>query len=92
MEQNKKTKTKKSRQYSNKYCLECYKPGHDKTVCYKILKNEKKKNLSEDKDLQTAEFFNNKVCQLQFCCYHLLMSNYLSNYLSNATDNVCIKI
>jgi hypothetical protein len=33
--------------------------------------------LSEDKDLLAAEFFNNRVCELQFGWYDLLMTDYL---------------
>ena len=79
--QNKKNKKPiKPIQYSNKYCIECYRRGHDNSACYKIKQNLKKKNLSEDKDLLAAEFFNNKVCEIQFGCYDLLMTDYLCQY------------
>jgi len=75
MEQNK--KNKKPIQYSSKYCIECYRRGHHNSVCFKTKKNLNKKNLSEDKDLLAAEFFNNRVCELQFGWYDLLMTDYL---------------
>jgi len=83
MEQNK--KYKKPRQYLKKYCLECYRTGHDNSVCFKRKQNLRKKNLSEDRDLLAAEFFNSKVCELQFGCYDLFMTNYIcehTNYIN----------
>lgn len=60
-----------------RFCLTCYRCGHDTNLCYKLKKETKKKEASPDKEMLISEYVNHKVCEIEFGYYDLLMTNYL---------------
>ena len=60
-----------------RYCLTCYRCGHETSECYKLKKETKKKEASPDKEMIVSEYFCHKVCEVQFSYYDLLMTDYL---------------